>query len=311
MIPLLYQKMIATLPNAKSNPEQAALYRAFAAGAAEEIKGKFPVRRERKQIFVTGMAIYYTQDLESGQFGSMGFERGMESAGEGVGQGPTRGDVAMMRGGDPRAGREMMGRGGRVTGVQGARGRVMPTMAVSESAPRGFVITISGYSPYKSINELLDPPKVQDDPNRWGLVTRLMHLDSTFDGNSPFELYKKTEKQHFELQTGEVDLTANIPAGIGVRKTIEGKGEIIIDPMTNEVISKTTEDGPGGKKISNVNDYWFVLNFKLQWKDRPGAPPAESAGTPESSPRENQPPPAGTPPPKPPKGGPKGGGEGE
>ena len=151
--------------------------------------------------------------------------------------------------------------------------RMQPTAGQGgESAARGFVITISGYSPYKAITELLDPAKVQDDPNKWGLVTRLMHLDSMFDGNSPFELYKKTDKQHFDLQTGEVDLAASIPAGTGVKKAIEGKGEVIIDPMTNEIISKITEDGPGGKKVTKVNDSWFVLNFKLQWKDKSAAP---------------------------------------
>ena len=314
MIPLLYRKLIATLPNVKSNPEQAELYRAFSAGDAETIKGKFPDRRERKQIFVTGMTIYYTQDLESGTFGSMGFERGMDNVGNtGGGTGPSRGDIAMMRGGGDPRGRDMMGRGG-ISNSRSARGRgaqMQSTASAAEGTPRGFVITISGYSPYKAINELLDPPKVQDDPNRWGLVTRLMHLDSMFDGNSPFELYKKTEKQNFELQTGEVDLTASIPAGTGVRKTIEGKGDAIVDPMTNEVINKTTEDAAGGKKITKVNDYWFVLNFKLQWKDKSVAS-VDAVGTPPSAPPENQPPPAvkpagGKPPPKPPKGG----GEGE
>jgi hypothetical protein len=138
-----------------------------------------------------------------------------------------------------------------------------------------------------------------------------MHLNSMFDGNSPFELYKKTDKQHFELQTGEVDLAASIPAGIGAKKTIEGTGEVIIDPMTSEIISKITEEKPGSKKISKVNDSWFVLNFKLQWKDKPAAPVAEGGGAPGMAPDGNPPPqmggprgdapaqpPADTPPPK-------------
>ena len=44
-----------------------------------------------------------------------------------------------------------------------------------------------------------------------------MHLDKMFDGKI-LELYKKTDKQHFDLQTGEVDLAAEMPPGIGVRK---------------------------------------------------------------------------------------------
>jgi len=156
----------------------------------------------------------------------------------------------------------------------------------------GFVITISGYSPYKTITELLDPIKVQDDPNKWGLVTRLVHLDSMFDGNSPFELYKKTDKQHFDLQTGDVDLAAEIPPGIGVKKTIEGKGDVIIDPMTNEIICKVTNTDDGSKKVEKVNDSWFVLNFKLRWKDAPVAPVVEEGGgSPEAAPSASPPPP--------------------
>ena len=145
-----------------------------------------------------------------------------------------------------------------------------------------------------------------------------MHLNSIFDDNSPFELYKKTDKQHFDLQTGEVDLAAEIPAGIGVRKNVEGKEEVLIDPMTNEIISKTTNAG----KTAKVNDSWFVLNFKLKWKDTkdtnepppsegvapPGAPPGASPGAGQPAP-----PPGGgrkSQSPKP-KGGGGGGGEGE
>jgi type IV pilus assembly protein PilM len=296
MVPLLYQKLIGTLPNAQSNREQTELYRAFASGDAETIKEKFPDRRERKQIFVTGMSIYYTLDVGSGQFGTMGFERGLDSR-------ETLGDVSP---GGQMMSRDMMMRGGGGRGatpgrfspamMRGGRMGAQPTEPGSEAA-RGFVVTISGYSPYKTITELLDPAKVQDDPNKWGLVTRLMHLDSMFDGNSPFELYKKTDKQHFDLQTGEVDLAASIPAGTGARKTIEGQGDVIIDPMTNEIISKTTEDGPGGKKVAKVNDSWFVLNFKLKWKDAPGASVQEGGGSsPEAAaPSASQPAPSPAP----------------
>ena len=279
MVPLLYQKLIGTLPNAKSNPEQAELYRAFASGDAETIKEKFPDRRERKQIFVTGMSIYYTLDVGNGTFGTMGFEKGLDSR-EMLGD---TGLGAQMASRDPRGGG---GRGGAPSRYSPAmRGRMagaQPTRPGSEPAARGFVVTISGYSPYKTITELLDPAKVQDDPNKWGLVTRLMHLDSMFDGNSPFELYKKTDKQHFDLQTGEVDLAAAMPQGIGVRKAAEGgKGDVIIDPMTNEIICKVTNTDDGGKKVAKVNDSWFVLNFKLKWKDAPGASVQESGGSPE------------------------------
>jgi hypothetical protein len=169
---------------------------------------------------------------------------------------------------------------------------VQPTKQGGEASARGFVVTISGYSPYKTITELLDPVKVQDDPNKWGLVTRLVHLDSMFDGNSPFELYKKTDKQHFDLQTGEVDLAAAMPQGIGVRKVGEGNSDVIIDPMTNEIICKVTNTDDGGKKVEKVNDSWFVLNFKLKWKDASGASVGEGGGSPEAAPSASPPPPS-------------------
>jgi type IV pilus assembly protein PilM len=272
MVPLLYQKLIATLPNAKNNPEQAELYRAFASGDAERIKEKYPDRRERKQIFVTGMTIYYTLDVGSGQFGVMGFEKGLDTRDQGA-EGMMGGRNAMPdRSGMARSGASIRGRS-----APEARGRIVAVVQTpgGESIPRGFVVTITGYSPYKNISELLDPVGVKNDQNQWGLVTRLMHLDSMFDGNSPFELYKKTDKQHFDLQTGEVDLTAEIPPGIGARKKIEGKDDVLIDPMTNEIISKTTN----ADKTAQVNDSWFVLNFKLKWKDT-NEPPSEAVSPP-------------------------------
>jgi type IV pilus assembly protein PilM len=295
IVPLLYQKLIGTLPNAKSNPEQAELYRAFAHGDAETIKEKFPDRRERKQIFVTGMSIYYTLDVGNGQFGTLGFERGLDSRdtlGDAGSGGQMESRDMMMRGGGGRG--RAPGRYAPVT--RGRMAGVPSTGPGGVASDRGFVVTISGYSPYKTITELLDPVKVQDDPNKWGLVTRLVHLDSMFDGNSPFELYKKTDKQHFDLQTGEVDLAAAMPQGIGVRKAGEGNNDVIIDPMTNEIICKVTNTDDSGKKVVKVNDSWFVLNFKLRWKDAPGASVEESGGgSPEVAPNANQPAPAPSP----------------
>ncbi len=273
MVPLLYQKLIATLPNAKSNPEQAELYRAFAGGDAETIKEKYPDRSERKQIFVTGMTIYYTLDIASGQFGVMGFEKGLDAREPGAG-GMMGGRNAMPdRSGMTRGG--AAGRRGGGRGTLEARGRGAGVPTPGGATPRGFVVTITGYSPYKNISELLDPVGVKNDQNQWGLVTRLMHLNSMFDGNSPFELYKKTDKQHFDFQTGEVDLAAEMPPGIGVKKKIEGKDDVLIDPMTNEIISKITN----ADKTAQVNDSWFVLNFKLKWKDT-NEPPSEAVAPP-------------------------------
>jgi hypothetical protein len=160
----------------------------------------------------------------------------------------------------------------------------------------GFIVTIVGYSPYEKIGELLDPMGVENDRSRWGVVTRLIHLDEIFDGNSPFSLYNKTKIEHYKLETGEVSLEhEKILAGIGVwgYRTNRSKSggasgridfstdlnneEILIDPMTKEIISKVSElDENGyekkdrlGKIIYQVNDHWFRLNAKFRWRTTP------------------------------------------
>lgn len=170
----------------------------------------------------------------------------------------------------------------------GGRGRTQDSGAATERA--GFVVTVTGYTPYENIGELMDPAGVKDDQDRWGVVTRLMNLDafsdvnSPLDVNSPFELYEKTEIVHFDLQTGQVSLEGQIPSGVGIRKNLkEGQTgqqeDVLIDPMTKEVIGKVPlKDEMGrdkldnkGKRVYEVNDYWFILKFKLRWRNAPVA----------------------------------------
>ena len=291
MIPLIYQRLIAILPNAKNNPQQADLYKAFISGDAEAIKKEYPDRRERKQIFVTGITIYYTLDVSTGQFGVTGFEKGIESRENSAGGAMGGREGLYGRGGFPdRSG----GRGGTgaIPGRPGlsprARTFAMAPRQAGASTPKGFVVTMTGYSPYKNISDLLDPVGVKNDQNQWGLITRLMNLNTIFDTNCPFELFKKTEKQHFDLQTGSVDIDAEMPPGIGVKKTIEGKGDVLVDPMTGEIISKITNPD----KTVQTNDSWFVLNFKLKWKDS-NEPSSEITEPPGREPAQNAPPQGG------------------
>jgi hypothetical protein len=156
-----------------------------------------------------------------------------------------------------------------------------------EGEKAGFVVTIVGYSPYKNVGELLDPAGVEDDQSKWGVVTRLLHLDDIVDGNSPFELYERARIRHFKLEIKEVDLEAGVPPGIGLEHIKFEKGkdvdkryggeQVLIDPMTKEIISKEAERDEYGKEktdrsgniIYEVNDYWFRLDAKFVWKDAP------------------------------------------
>jgi len=277
VVPLLHQTIISILPNEKNNSEQKELYRAFAEGDVEAVL-RIP-RRERKQIFVTGMSVYFTGDVATAQFGGTDFQRG---------RGRRKTDVAddedfgsWGRGSEP-------GGGGRYSPLMRSTGVKKGETAAEEAKP-GFVVTIVGYSPYKNIGELMDPAGVEDDQSRWGVVTRLLHLDGIFDGNSPFKLYEKTKVEHFKLEIGEVSLDAEMPAGIGLEdvrfekvkaekdeRKVSGE-RILIDPMTKEIISKVAElDEYGREKIDRsgnvvykVNDHWFALNVKFVWKDAP------------------------------------------
>ncbi len=290
VVPLLHEAILVTLPNAQNNPAQKELYEAFAHDDVESVM-RIP-RKDRKQLFITSMSAYYSNDLATAQFGATAMMRkssmglGREEAMEGYDM--MMYDQTMM---DPL----MQSRysldyplGGQQTQVE---------------KERGFVVTIAGYSPYRDIGELLDPSGVGDNRNKWGFVTRLQHLDEIIDGNCPFKLFKKTDIEHCKLDRGPVDLSADVPAGIGIIDVIPGMSgqvapgafgassgtgdrQVLRDPMTKEIISKVPVldeygreiiDRRTGSPMNETNDYWFVLNFKVIWKFAP-APPEPPAG---------------------------------
>jgi type IV pilus assembly protein PilM len=263
VIPLLHESILSALPNEENNPEQAQLYRAFARGDVETVL-EIP-RKQREQIFVTSMSVDYVDDVETATFQETGYPRTYSRRTRGYREIETSLSSGLM----PSAG-------------SGASKEEKEEKV--EGGP-GFVVTIAGYSPYESIIELMDPVGVGDDPNSWGFITWLQHLDEIVDGNSPFKLYKKTDHKHFMLDRGPVDLNDNkMPEGIGLKKEIEIKAEgeragseqVLIDPMTKEIISKVAErDEEGsvkyrlGKKVYEINDHWFRLKAKFIWEDAP------------------------------------------
>jgi len=260
IIPRLHETVLSLLPNEQNNPDQKKLYTAFERANVNAII-EIP-RHKRKQIFVTSLQAYYSTDLEKASF-----TRAKKKKAGGASE-IDASEMMMMMG-------TMMG------GPGGGYTPPLPTAkggAEEDTANAGFVITVSGYVPYEKAGELLDPPGVQDDKSKWGLVTRLMNLDEVVDGDSIFELYEKTNLEHFKLEYGVVDTDEDIPIGIGVRKKIEDKDSkskdyCLVDPMTKEVISRVQlKDEKGrlkvdrsGRPVYQNNDYWFVLNMKLRW----------------------------------------------
>ncbi len=272
VVPLLHQMIFSALPNEKNNPEQKELYEAFTkadVGAVLEVP-----RKQRKQIFVTGMSVYFSDDISYAYFGGVDLRSRARSS--------DRSDESYD---ETEMGEDVGFRPSYSIG-----GGESKTVVVEEKKP-GFVVTIVGYSPYEKLGELMDPPGVENDQSKWGFVTRLLHLDNIFDGNSPLELYKKAEIEHFKLEIHEVSGDADMPQGIGVMDYRNGKGtyggseQVFIDPMTKETVSKVAvlrADGKpmldrNGKPVYEVNDHWFVLNAKFIWKDALKA--AESSAT--------------------------------
>jgi type IV pilus assembly protein PilM len=271
VVPKLYETILSAMPNGQNNPAQKRLYDAFAAGDIQTVKS-IP-RRERKQLFVTGLSMRYSDDLAKAQFIST------DMAGMPGGGGGMLGAAGM----DPR----MMA----IMAAQDPRRGAQPTPEPSAAAvPAGFVVTIQGYSPYKEIGNLLDPPGVEKEPDKWGLVTRLMHLD-TPDANSPFALFGKgsanLKAADFEITKGPVTsaMDTKMPRGIGMTQpsadgVLPGNTERqpLIDPMTKEVISQTVRTGPARPGMAGSaledNDWWFIVKFKMAWREAPPTPTA-------------------------------------
>jgi type IV pilus assembly protein PilM len=264
VIPEVIQTVLSVLPNAENNPKQSGIYQAFNDEDIENLK-QTP-RKQREQVFVTSLSVYYTPDVEAARFGSARLTTGPEASGSSS-QDSTAGlseyDLYM---------RQLISEQNKSKNVEQSGETKGTTVTVEEAGGEGFMIMLTGYSPYENITELFDPAGVDNDREKWGVVTRLMNLDKLSDVNSPFSLYKKTSSDHFELQTGQIRLGSQMPAGIGEKKQINdsqtGTAQVmLVDPMTKEIISAVPAvDESGrqrldsrGNQIYQGNDNWFIL----------------------------------------------------
>ena len=246
VVPLLNQVIITCLPNAQNNPEQAELYNAFSASDVSRVVS-FP-RGERKQLFVTGISVDYAESLAKAQFSDIKKTTGQSRSSKKKTGGRSRLDRFSRFGGgrfDPRlARRQFLPPTGRTSGARKAG----KSGTQEEKDGPGFLVVMEGYSSYKNIDELMDPPGVGKDQSKWGLVTRFENLSTYFDNlakhaasngdttrsrelkelakfmaEGGFELYEKENVAHFECKTdGEVEIgSADMPGGIGVEREIE------------------------------------------------------------------------------------------
>ncbi len=308
VVPLLNETIIRCLPNEQNNAEQAELYDAFFSGNVDEVVSF--VRDERKQLFVTAVSVDYAESLAGAAFGEIKRATGVRSRStqrstDRMGRMGRYGRFGRFGGRMPAGSRRFDPTMGRRSGTTQAGKSKQPT---GKDGP-GFLVIIEGYSPYKNIDELLDPPGAGE-----GLVTRFENLSKIMP-DVPFELFEKNNVAHFKYETGEVEIgLTSMPVGIGVEKDIErapakeqtgvrgrrstyGLGSledklyverVLVDPMTNEEMSKTfdlitqedidADPGKSGRDLGKkkytdfgqpkylVRDHWFRLKVKFLWK---------------------------------------------
>jgi type IV pilus assembly protein PilM len=289
VVPLLLQTLFSALPNEKNNPEQKELYEAFNNGDAKRVLDMNIDRKQRKQIFITGISTSYTTDIEKSGFGKAQLRMGSRQ-GTGTSEADER-YLAHME----ELEQEKQKRMGRTE----TKSRKSTTEAVKVTSTQqekgGFIVTVIGYSPYGDIRELMEPHGAKDDQSKQGFITRLLNHDE----NSPFILYERTNYDHFKLEINEISLDSEIPVGIGIAgvrykqtKDQRIEEEILIDPLTREIISKVAVLDPAGKpvldertgkEIYEVHDHWFVLNAKFLWKGASKAPESKTPDDTDSS----------------------------
>ncbi|MGA2915205.1 MAG: type IV pilus assembly protein PilM [Sedimentisphaerales bacterium] len=278
-VPLFNETILKTLPNTD-------LYEAYVKGDIEKIK-QIP-RNQRKQVFITSIGINYADSLAAAPLEAARFQS----------------KITASRDYAPRT----------------AEPKTARTGTSEQKDAKGFVVVIEGYTPYEKIGDILDPVGVGDDPNKWGIITRMLNLNtlfdsnSPFDGNSPFELFDKNKIENFRIETGLVNpQDAQMPDGIGIQQTVTrvtaeetagaeskktarttkeadadlvAKETVLLDPLTNEEISRTFDiDDKGHKKydafgqpLYTERDKWFRIKAKFIWKNAPGQIGGPQAG---------------------------------
>lgn len=256
VVPRLNQMILACLPNATTNPAQAALYEAFDRGDAPAVL-QIP-RGERKQLFLTRLTVSFAESLDKAQFAKAGTRRAITTGFAGlVGMDRSASTIGRSRMMERES---SMMRDRMASSIDGSATGVGGTTPSPDAA--GFVVTIEGYTPYENFTDLLDPTDVKADKTRWGFVTRLENLSKMeeFKGTD-FELFQKGDIKHFKLETGNVDISDTMtPPGIGILYEA-----VRVTPEQQAVITGTDRTGLGrpGVGTGTGSDRLFVEKVLL------------------------------------------------
>ncbi len=256
----LYKALISVVPSEEHNPEQSALYQAYNAGDRDAVMS-IP-RGERKQVFISGMQIVYTDDLTKDfstilGSGTMGMGAGRQAAD------PRAAATSFV---DPRAGGFVDPRAGLAPGVPMMTATATAAVVEAEGDPvkPGFVLIIEGSTPHKNNLEYLNPPNAGIDRSKWGFFTRLYYLGKTDEqikqmleaknsstvaipeneyqarqnqlySGLPFESFIGSQelKNYFDTDEGAQisgNPNSNQPSGIGILKQSETVRSNVGDP---------------------------------------------------------------------------------
>ncbi len=191
----LHKALVQALPNAEHNPDQAAVYQAFLNGQLNQLK-QTP-RKERKQVFISGIKTKYTDDL-SKSFEAILASNSMRGAGSGFGYGAGEmggGTTPMtspmtMPGQMTMPGTPMLGNPSPLGNANKSTGSTQD----NEGKKPGFVVVIEGSTPNKNGLEFLNVPGVGLDRQTWGFFNRLYHF-----GKTDKQIKKLMEEKSFKI----------------------------------------------------------------------------------------------------------------
>ncbi len=273
MILKLYNIIVSSFPNAENIPKQANLFQAF---DRADIDGVLIVPRlERKQIFITQISSYFTTDLQATPLGEAGTDTRTSSRSVG-GVSGFGGEDAMRMAYEAEFGGGFGGYGG--SGGRASGGGSDKGIDRTSEGTSGFIVTISGYSPYRDIESLFTSVSVGSAGDDYFVFSTLEEKLKSVG----FHLFEREVPANFDFTTGIVNLDEKMPVGVGVKgkqKIASASGQtrdVLVDPMTKEVISKVAKFDEYGCEVSDdydrtiyqTNDHWFILKLKIAVKEK-------------------------------------------
>jgi type IV pilus assembly protein PilM len=230
IVPQLTQTIISCLPSERSNPEHAAVFKAFREADIDTLM-KTP-RKQRPLIFITGISVSYSGDLTTAQFreitgsGAMSYSGGEEMGSYGAAaQGGNAGFAVVITGYSP---------------YEDLRNLLEPTGAGTDPSRWGFVTKL------KRLKEFMP--------------------QSAFESFQPMDTRCFSITTSPVILSGQTAV-AGVGMLKMPDPTKPGSMAELIDPMTKELISAAMKRDNTG--METINDNTFTIRAKFVWSEAP------------------------------------------